>query len=149
MHATEHQAALLRAAVEEIKQHPETFDMSVWASRRANSCGTVCCLAGQIVCNGLSREAWIDVVDHSLNLHPDDPVHESIVGLAAERLGISVDDDWCVGPLGALFLCDSWPRQFVPDVVCDGTCDDVCFCDPKPTPEQLEARVEHWINTGE
>lgn len=150
MYATPEQAAILRAAVAEIKKHPETFDMTTWASRRANDCGTVCCLAGQIVCNGLSREAWMDVVDRSIQLNTTDPTSESIVGRAAERLGIAVDEDWCVGPLGHLFLLDSWPRQFVPEIVCDGTCDDgFCACEPKPSPEQLEARVEHWIETGE
>lgn len=127
MYATPGQAAILRAAVAAIKKHPETFDMDTWGLPQT-SCGTVCCLAGQIVWNSLgSVDAWNAYLEDQ-----DEPVSRR----AADVLGMHWDiENWPVGPLGLLFLWPAWPVEFRPHGA--------------PTPEQLEARVEHWILTGE
>jgi hypothetical protein len=153
MYASEHQAALLREAVEEIKKHPETFDMTTWAEE--SGCGTVCCLAGQIVWNTSTPEEWREIVSRAVPFQTadDETGFMSIGHRAAKSLGLAFDDErWQRGPLGRLFLVQWWPEQFAPLFV--HTCDEgdpgYCECEqPNPTPEQLEARVEHWINTGE
>lgn len=157
MYATEQQAAILRAAVAEIKKHPETFDMNTWAEFQYGQgnepCGTVCCLAGQIVCNASTPDEWRDIVSRSVPFETadDEDGVMSIAHRAANALRLTFDDDrWQRGPLGRLFLVHWWPKAFVPRVVhiCDE--DDYCECgQPNPTPEQLEARVERWIETGE
>jgi hypothetical protein len=140
MYATEQQAAILRAAVEAIKQHPETFDMTEWAHRSdaPNFCGTVCCLAGQIVRNASTDEQWYAHVQERGITIPT--VAESLLG--------NLDCD----AAARLFYADEWPDRFVSPAVCSGECDPYNGCDceaPNPTPEQLEARVEAWIETGE
>lgn len=118
MYATEAQAEILRAAVAEIKKHPETFDMGVWAMRW--NCGSVCCLAGQIVRDAVSDKEWEVILDTRR------PV-PSIAARAALRLESN--------NVACLFDVGYWPDQFQGDVA--------------PSPEQLEARVEFWIQTGE
>jgi hypothetical protein len=118
MYATEHQAALLRAAVAEIKKHPETLDMGVWAMRW--NCGSVCCLAGQIVRHAVSDKEWEVILD------TPKPV-PSIAARAALRL--ESNNVLC------LFDVALWPEEFQGG--------------GQPTPEQLENRVEWWIEHGE
>jgi hypothetical protein len=145
MHATPEQARILRDAVAAIKAHPETFDMSEWVVAR--DCGTVCCLAGQLVCNASSQEEWAAIVaattEHEL-------LGEPIAQRAANALGLPFDDDWSDGELGRLFLVHEWPDIFRPEPACVSDCESgLCYCITNPTPEQLDARVEHWIETGE
>jgi hypothetical protein len=144
MHATPEQARILREAVAAIKAHPEMFEMSIWAGTQFNEsnepCGTVCCLAGQIVRNAVDDASWSNLVrvEETTNATPVRDQATQMLDLyrwQAERL----------------FVSAYWPERFKPDVecVCD-ECDDECYCSLKnPTPEQLEARVEHWIETGE
>jgi hypothetical protein len=138
MYATEHQAALLRAAVEEIKKHPETFDMNVWIRRR--DCGTVCCLAGQIVRNAVSDAQWNLLTAAFLAKGP-----VPSIAARAERIL-----DGAHG-VANLFVLDFWPDKFLTPRVCHRDHGPrPCICDRQnPKPEQLEARVEHWIATGE
>jgi hypothetical protein len=148
MYATEQQAAILRAAVAEIKKHPETFDMGVWAEKDEKTCGTACCLAGQIVWNASTPEEWTDLVEAE-QVGLGYPIRDR----AAELLGLPglFDADRYARPLAQLFHVHEWPKQLLPKVQChcdkpDGT----CWCDPPlPTPNQLETRVNHWIETGE
>jgi hypothetical protein len=141
MYATEHQAALLRAAVEEIKKHPETFDMRVWA----NACGTTCCLAGQIVRNNVSDPGWADLVQRQRE-DEQKPLKEwgQPIRVEAERL-LGLTDE----VTERIFMHSEWPEQFIEfdtDYDEDGVLD---FTAKPATPEQLEARVEWWIQTGE
>jgi hypothetical protein len=108
MYATEQQAAILRAAVEAIKKHPETFDMNVWADE--SGCGTVCCLAGQIVWNASTPAEWRDIVSRHVpfETNDDETGFMSIAHRAAKSLGLAFDDErWQLGPLGRLFLVQS------------------------------------------
>jgi hypothetical protein len=146
MFATEHQAALLRAAVEEIKKHPETFDMSHWAEflyENDEVCGTTCCLAGQIVRNAVPDVEWHALIkaENALRFgdvgevgdgEPEFPMRDR----ALDLLGVEHKR------AGPLFYQDEWPEQFI-------TRDADASWPLQPTPEQLEARVEHWIETGE
>jgi hypothetical protein len=142
VYATEQQAAILRAAVAEIKKHPETFDMKVWAGRTYNDsnspCGTVCCLAGQMVRNATSDAEW-----SALILQEETTLETPIKDAALNLLGpVRLD---------TLFIVDFWPMAFRPGVDCQ--CfeedDENCMCEiANPTPDQLEARVEWWIKTG-
>lgn len=146
MYATEEQARILREAVAEIKKHPETFDMREWVSQ--GDCGTVCCLAGQIACNAVSADEWKRIAARRVSEW--DTEFHPVPKLAADALGVPFDDEWPSGDMGRLFFIGEWPRQFVPEIVCTcGWADDDCDCIPKPTPEQLEARVEWWIEHGE
>jgi hypothetical protein len=134
MYATAQQAAILRAAVEAIKQHPETFDMSQWA------CGTTWCLAGQIVRNDSDDDEWSSLVAlearrlaHMSKGETQFPIRDR--ALAVLNADGSVEDK--------LFYVDNWPDQFRPAV------SDFTELYEPATPAQLEARVEWWIATGE
>lgn len=145
MYATEQQAAILRSAVAEIKKHPETFDMNEWAAF-SNDCGTVCCLAGQIVRNAVTAKEWKVLASYG----PGGPI-PSIWSKADALLGLGSD---AKTGTSTLFLIERWPIRFRPPLVCSCGEDDLkssdCSCwYPNPTPEQLEARVEWWIKHGE
>lgn len=145
MHATPEQARILRETVAAIKAHPETFEMSIWAGRNFNEsnepCGTVCCLAGQVVRNSVDDTAWADLVQQEENTNRT-PIKDKAIAMLEIY-------EW---QSNGLFVSEYWPEAFKPDVgcICDADDDDECFCSlMNPTPEQLEARVEHWIETGE
>jgi hypothetical protein len=144
MHATPEQARILREAVAAIKAHPETFDMSHWAEflyENDEACGTTCCLAGQIVRNASTDPEWqafVKAEDAQCSSDSDDDPAYPIRDRALELLGIEHEG---VSPL---FYQDEWPEQFItPDA------DPELWGPVPPTPEQLDARVEHWIETGE
>lgn len=146
MHATPEQARILREAVAAIKAHPETFEMSIWAGHNFNEsnepCGTVCCLAGQVVRNAVDDTVWAEIIRREEHTNAT-PVKDH----ALRMLNLSDGSQSNV-----LFVAEYWPERFKPDVdcVCDEELDEDCYCSLKnPTPEQLEARVEHWIETGE
>jgi hypothetical protein len=136
MYATEAQAALLRAAVEEIKKHPETFDMRDWA------CGTTCCLAGQIVRNSCSSATWRGILAIERLKYLNGPIKFPVLERAMRLLGIAGHSDDIVGHDDRLFYTENWPSQFQPELDDNGI-------HVNPSLEQLEARVEHWIQTGE
>jgi hypothetical protein len=138
MYATEAQAAILRAAVAEIKKHPETFDMSTW------TCGTTCCLAGQIVRNAVDDWQWDEIREiearRDLALQAGD-VAFPIRDRAVQLLGLDWNEERDADEEDQLFHVDSWPESFRP-AIDDGLYGPV-------SPEQLKARVEWWIETGE
>lgn len=133
MHATLEQARILREAVDAVRSDPASFDMSNWT----NQCGTVCCLAGQIVRNHSTREEWSTWVqrerteaDRDTWEDRDFPIREE-----AERL-LGID----AVQTERLFFHDDWPRCFLTVLNCGVEL---------PTPEVLAARIERWIENGE
>jgi hypothetical protein len=124
MYASEQQAALLRAAVAEIKKHPETFEMSIWAGTQYDEvnqpCGTVCCLAGQIVRNAVDDKSWAEIIRREEHTNAT-PVKDH----ALRMLNLSNGSQSNV-----LFVTEYWPERFKPDVdcVCDAEFDEDCCC---------------------
>jgi hypothetical protein len=147
MYATEQQAAILRAAVAAIKAHPETFDMSQWA-RHSSRCGSVCCLAGQVVRNNSTVEQWVEWL-HRQELDQstrDVKAWTFPVRREAERLlGLSES------LTDVLFDHNDWPPQFLTETVMADDEEDSGWGEEYllPTVKQLEARVEWWIEHGE
>lgn len=142
MYATEQQKKILLDAVEALEAHPEQLDMDRWLYK-TESCGTVCCLAGQICLNARYTPAW-----HSYTYyHPDGRfvasdvfINEEDVYGAGEaarmligRAEVNADED-------ELFFRRNWP------VVFDNDYDKAKS--GKRRVAALRARVEHWIDTG-
>lgn len=146
MKPTTHQIAILREAVSVIKAHRDQFNMRYyWGLKNAgmldqpvflenpqHNCGTVACFGG-----------WIVAIDDARNSIKFKRNQSEVAARAEEILNFEEEYDLDGDPIDytdKLFMPDSWPREFR---VVNG--DDW----EKITPEQLEARVEHFIKTGE
>ena len=135
MKASEHTAKVLRAAVGMAKAEPEHFDMESYAKR--SSCGTVCCLAGNIALSSDEFSHFIFNEGGCWDLACRDGSDRSVCEFATYVAGLDLAGS------AALFFDVQWPNKYAFDYR--------RARDRGDHPGMVaaaEARVEHFIKTG-